>query len=108
MEKKYTYSAQGVVYGQYWGGGEGTYAAKKYSEPTIEELRAKIEKDVASGSIDSGMGYQKVLGAVMEITTTTTVEIDGKPFTNEETEIETFGDLTDEQYDFTETQLFGF
>lgn len=59
------YRASGYVYGKYWGGGSGAYQAENYKNDNIEELRKEINKDVETGAIDSGMGYQEVLGAIM-------------------------------------------
>ena len=91
-----TYRAEGLVYGRYWGGGEGGFKAESYHADTLEKLEADIIKDVESGAIDSGMGYEKVLGAVMVIDTITDIVIGGKVFSNITTETKVYGDLTDE------------
>lgn len=98
--KKITYKADGIVYGKYWGGGEGAYKAERYHADTLERLTADIEKDIESGAIDSGMGYEKVLGALMYIDTITDVMIDGKVFSNVTTESHFFGNITEKQQDF--------
>ena len=52
------------------------------------------------------MGYESLIGAIMDITTITTVTIDGKDYINEETETEDFGNLNQEQSEFLERALF--
>lgn len=69
--------AQGYCWGKCWGGGECGYEAESYEADSLEELRAKITEGVTDGSIDSGMGYEKVTGAKMSIRSITTIEIEG-------------------------------
>lgn len=64
-----TYSAKGIVYGKYWGGGSGWYAARTYRDyDSLAKLKTAIKKDYKSGRLDSGMGYESLLGALMIIT----------------------------------------
>lgn len=94
--KKVKYKATGAVYGRYWGGGEGAYKARTLIAETKEALLKEAEEKVKDGSLDGGMGYEKVLGAILYIETITTVEIEGKTFENIETETEFVGDLKEE------------
>ena len=94
------FTSTGLVHGNYWGGGKGAYKAEKLSADTKEELIEMATKMLDDGSLDSGMGYESLIGALLNITKTTTIIHDGKPFTNEETEEEFIGDLTEEQQDF--------
>ena len=103
---KTTYKATGIVYGNYWGGGSGGYQAKKYQADTLKELRKEINAGVKNGTIDSGMGYQDVLGAIMDIETIETITENGKEYKNSSFESEFFGDLTPEQEEFLENCLF--
>jgi len=100
MKTTTSYNASGLVYGSYWGGGEGAYQARTYQADTLEALREQIEKDVASGAVDSGMGYERVHGAYMMTETVTRTTIDGKQFTNVEAQGEFFGTLSEEAQDF--------
>lgn len=100
MEKKIRYKSSGFVLGNYWGGGQGGYPARKYEADTLEELIALNEKALADGSLDSGMGYEKLLGAAIEVCTITTVEVDGKEYTNNEYHDVLIGDLTEEQQEW--------
>ena len=101
MTEKKEWRAEGLCYGKYWGGGEGSFEATKYSCYTSEEeLVDTIVSDIDNGNIDSGMGYESMLGAVMRVTRTITLDFKGKIFINEESKVAIFGDLTEEQSDF--------
>jgi len=100
MEKKVKWSAKGYCYGNYWGGGKGAYRARNFVSSSKEDLIDQINKAVADGSIDSGMGYESIIGAIMEIRRYTTIEIDGDEYNNNHTDIEMFGDLSESDQDF--------
>ena len=99
MEQTEKWKSEGLVFGNYWGGGRGSYTARKLHADTKEELieQANIGLD---GSLDAGMGYDSLIGAILNITKVTTKWIDDKPFINKESELEFVGDLTEEQQDF--------
>jgi len=92
--------SEGIVFGNYWGGGRGSYAAIKLSANTKEELLEQANKGLDDGSLDAGMGYESLIGALLNITKITTIIIKGKSFVNEESELEFIGDLTEQQQDF--------
>jgi DNA invertase Pin-like site-specific DNA recombinase len=94
------FTSTGLVHGNYWGGGKGAYKAEKLSADTKEELIEKATKMLEDGSLDGGMGYESLIGALLSITKTTSIIHNGKPFTNEETEFEFIGELTEEDQDF--------
>lgn len=100
MEKKKSYKATGFVLGDYWGGGTGAYPTIGFTADTKEELLEKAKVALEDGSIDSGMGYQYLTGAILDITVSTTIEFEGDEYVNEKYEFDTVGELTDEQYDF--------
>lgn len=100
MEKcKIKYKSTGLVYGNHWGGGQGAFSARRLEANTKEELLKQAEEGL-DGSLDDGMGYESLIGAMLNITKFTTVEIDGKEFVNKEYETEFVGELTEEQIDF--------
>lgn len=103
---KIAYKAKGLVYGRYWGGGEGSYRAERYHADDLKTLEEQINDGVKTGSIDSGMGYERVLGAIMEITTIRTIEKGGRSFVNEESELKFFGDLNEQQMEFLEENSY--
>jgi hypothetical protein len=107
MDKKVKYFSKGLVHGHYWGGGKGCYKAEKLTADTKEELISKATEMLESGALDSGMGYESLIGALLDITQVTTITVDGDLYHNEKSEMEFIGDLTVEEIDFlTEVYLF--
>ena len=53
------------------------------------------------------MGFESLEGALLNITETTAVKIDGKVFYNENIEQEFIGNLTEEEKDFLSDTDFG-
>jgi len=107
MEKSVKFSSVGVVYGQLWGGGEGTYTSVKLYGDTKEELIENAKKGIENGSLDSGMGYQKLLGCGLVITKHETITFEGKEYVNEDdVEIEVIGDLNETQNEFILENLY--
>lgn len=90
FKPKIYFSAEGIVLGNYWGGGKGYYKARGYQNnhhgPLIKEIQEALEK----GSLDSGMGYESLIGARMAITAHYEIEIEGKKFFRHETEDKIF------------------
>lgn len=79
---KYKYNANGYVLGNLWGGGKGYYPARQYSNTSLVKLKQIIKKDFKSGALDSGMGYEKLTGALMNITVISSRKIGKKIYTN--------------------------
>jgi hypothetical protein len=52
------------------------------------------------GRLDSGMGFESLIGAMLEINEVTTIIIKGKIFKNEKFEHVFIGKLTEKQKDF--------
>lgn len=82
-KERVNYSADGIVLGNLWGGGKGYYPARKYYAETFTKLKNEIKEDFESGALDSGMGYESLLGAMMVITKHIAIEIEGVCFGNE-------------------------
>jgi hypothetical protein len=97
--KTVTYKATGIVLGNFWGGGSGSYPARPLNDTTLEGLM-KQANDGLDGSLDSGMGYESLIGAMLNITTKTEMMFEDKLFTNKETETVFIGELTEAQQDF--------
>lgn len=76
-------SQNGIVVGKCYGGGKGTYPTRDFKADTEKELKEKINKALDLGSLDDGMGFEKLIAAGVQIVEITTVEIDGKKYTNE-------------------------
>lgn len=93
------YFSTGYVYGKYWGGGEGAYTAKPLMGNTKESIIEQANKGL-DGSLDSGMGYESLIGAILIIKEEKQVSIDGEIYTHTETTVECVGNLSDEQTEF--------
>lgn len=100
MEKKKSYKATGFVLGNLWGGGQGAYRTIELEADTKEALMEKAKVALDDGSIDSGMGFESLVGAVLDITESTMVEIEDEIYINEKYIFDTVGELTDEQYEW--------
>ena len=100
------YQARGHVYGYYWGGGAGAYPSKLIQADTIEELRERINDGIEKGWLDSGMGYESLIGAIIYITRIETMQHEGKEWHTKDESVEFFGNLTDDQKEFLENCLF--
>ena len=98
-KEKVRFISTGIVLGNLWGGGKGAYPATKLAADTREELIEQAKKGL-DGSLDSGMGFESLIGALLFITTITTITRNGKEFENRETEDEFVGELTPEQEEF--------
>jgi len=79
----------GVVLGDYWGGGKGWYASDYRGKvfKTLGELKSFIDKELQTGGLDSGMGYEKLIGYAIWATKIQTIEQHGQLFTNESSEL---------------------
>jgi len=100
MKKRY--ESSGYVLGNHWGGGSGAYSTKHYGASTKKELMEKMNKALSDGSLDSGMGFESLKGALMNVTTISSTTIEGKLFVNKETELVFIGDLSEEEQNFLE------
>lgn len=106
MEKSYKYYSSGLVLGYLWGGGKGSYPAKKFEADTKEELLDLATKALVDGSLDSGMGFERLLGALINIEEITTILVDGKEFHSKIYEQEFIGHLSEKEKYFLEESMF--
>lgn len=104
-QKNVKYIAKGLVYGICWGGGEGAYHSKTIVSSSMEDLTKKIMEGIEDGSLDKGMGYERLIGALMRITIKTTIVIDGEDYVNESHANQFFGSLNEKQQDFLEENI---
>lgn len=77
-----SYKAHGLVYGQSWGGGNVAYPAEELISDTKEDLIAQIEAGIKDGSLDSGMGFVILIGALMIIETERKIIIENVAYRN--------------------------
>lgn len=96
----FNYKANGIVWGNLWGGGPGRYRANNLSADSLEALIKLIDAGVVNGSLDSGMGFESLVGAIMNIDVIETRQIDGKTFVAIESEQYISGDISDDIADF--------
>jgi hypothetical protein len=89
-----SYKATGQVYGYLWGGGQGAYPARTIESKNQAELIKRAEVMLADGSLDSGMGFESLTGALLEIETYTEIIHKGNPFHRSDFKLRFIGRLT--------------
>lgn len=92
-----TYKASGIVLGNCWGGGIGSYVAREIKAVNRASLVQQIENGIKDGSLDGGVGFESLIGALMVIDEIDSRKIDGKMFIAHDCEDEFFGDITPAQ-----------
>ena len=98
MSKEYI--ASGLVYGKLWGGGFGAYESREVRADTKAKLLSQAKKDLKSGVLDSGMGFEYLKGAKLDIKEVETINIKGKEYTRADYIDVFIGDLTEKEQDF--------
>lgn len=78
------YITRGYVFGYDWYNQPCSYQAKTGTYNTRQEAGAAIIKGVEDGSLDSGLGFQKLTGARMIIEEVIIIEVDGKEYSRAE------------------------
>ena len=107
MKKKKQYNVTGYVLGYLWGGGEGAYPSKEFKVNTKKDILIKLRDGIENGSLDSGMGYESLIGGIFDIERITTVKIDGDDYTHSDYEQVFYGKLSKKQKSFLEKVLYG-
>lgn len=102
MTKTINFRATGFVLGNYWGGGSGAYPTINFEAETKEALLDKAKTALSNGSIDSGMGFESLIGAVLSIKQETSIDVEGDEYVNEKLSLDYIGEMTDEQVEFLE------
>jgi hypothetical protein len=96
-----TYEATGLVYGKLWGGGFGAYPMIKLRAKTKEALLTEARRELNTGGLDSGMGFEYLKGAYLDIEEIESIKARGdKTYTRSEYIDAFIGDLTDKERDF--------
>ncbi len=85
LEIKSTYSAKGLVVGRCWGGGLAGYPTIEYNDFNSKEnlINLVTIQLKENRSIDSGMGFERLVGVVLNIKETLKTELIGKEFIHE-------------------------
>jgi deoxyxylulose-5-phosphate synthase len=105
MKTKKHFRATGLVYGNYWGGGQGSYPARKLEGKSLKAIERKAIQMLEDGSLDSGMGYESLTCALFDIEIVITVVVDGLEYTRSEYDFLTIGNMTEEISEFLEEQM---
>jgi len=100
LEVKRSYKSEGYVLGNYWGGGQGAYPCIKLESDNLDDLIKQNELALKSGSLDSGMGYESLIGALLYVTTISIICYEGQEFRKKEIDTQFICELTDEQENF--------
>jgi hypothetical protein len=95
------YIAGGFVYG-IWAGGFGAYPSRELRAKTLQEILKIAKKDLKSGALDSGMGFEYLRGAMLNIQEIETITINFKQYTRSVYITKIIGDLTEKEQGFLE------
>lgn len=106
MNKEVSYHSHGKVLGKYWEGGSGSYNTTVFTANSLEELLVLNNNALNDGSLDSGMGYKSLIGAILIITITTKIVFENEDYFNTKEDIEFIGELNDEQTEFLEQSIY--
>ena len=104
--KKIYYKAKGFVLGNLWGGGTGIYPSSPIASDTYEGIMDVAEEKLKEGSLDSGMGFDGLIGAILCITKYHIIEIEGKEYINKEYSDEYIGELTEDDEEYLTNCLY--
>ena len=99
----FNFIATGYVYGYLWGGGMGAYPSERLFAKTKEALLKEAKKLLKSGGLDSGMGYQSLKGALLNIEQIETIKKGKKEYQRSDYSTEIIGELTEKEVDFLYT-----
>jgi hypothetical protein len=97
--KGLTCVANGWVIGRMWGGGVGGYPSTPVTGKTVEEV-IDTATSMLDGSLDSGMGFESLIGAVLDITVTTTILVNGEEYQRSIVKRRYIGTLTQSQKNY--------
>jgi hypothetical protein len=95
-----SYRITGKVFGNFWGGGKGAYKSEELMGTNLKALLKKANELLKDGGLDSGMGFESLIGALLNIEETETIKVKGKEYQRKEYSTEFIGELTEEQRDF--------
>ena len=94
------YICRSIVYGNCWGGGQVGYKGELITGNTREEVLKEANERLKDGSLDSGMGFESLVGALCEIEEIETIIVERNEFKHSEFERHEIGEIPD---DFVDT-----
>ena len=106
-----TYRAKGLVLGITWEGIEGIYPSARMNGVHLECLGVRELLSKATSYLQDSIGltgtgdFSKQLGAILIITKSTTIQVNGKPFVNTEVSRELIGELSTEQMELLDEEM---
>jgi len=87
----------GIVYGNCWDGRQCGFKAREIKGGTLKEVKATANRMFENGSLDSGMGFESLTGAVLEAKILTIKIINGEEYVNTKYQTITIGKVTEFQ-----------
>ena len=80
MEFERRFIGRGYVLGNCWGGGKCAYRSEQLVSENKESLLNVARRKIVDGSLDSGMGFESLIAAVIEVEEEITTVINGDIF----------------------------
>ena len=106
MKTKKEYSAKGIVVGNLWGGGRGGYSTEPLRNyKSLKTLLIDANRMLIDGSLDSGMGFESLECAILNVKETETIFDDNKEYTRDTYTTEMIGIPSMNEEDFLQ-ELF--
>lgn len=103
QQEQVSYSVQGYVLGNLWDATQGILPVKDFppveGELGKEVLMQQVANAFQDGKLTGTGDFSSLIGAVVALIETTTIVVNGKPFTKVETGVEQVGSLTPEQFE---------
>lgn len=95
FKTKVKYRASGYIMGNLWSGGKGIYPAKTVEAENEEELKDIINGMIEDKTLDSGMGFESLVGAGLNITKIEKIKVNDRWYTHKyKPEFNLFGNMT--------------
>ena len=91
------YTAKGLVWGNLWGGGTGGYRSKTVEGLSWKELKEKATDMLKDGSLDGGMGYESLYGAILNVKIEDKQMIDDREYIHTTWKTLTIGKVTSKE-----------
>jgi len=104
----FKYKASGVVLGNLWGGGAGSYPSEKIEAKTKKELITEAKRMLKDGSLDSGMGFDGLNSAILCIEQIEIINKDGKEYQRSDFTECYIGKPSEKDKTFLSESLFNF
>ena len=88
LQETHKFKATGYVVGYLWGGGTGIYKAKEIEAESKEQLLTKANEMLDNNTLDDGMGFESLKGAMLFIDDITSIVYNDKTFTHTDDQLE--------------------